>query len=182
MNPKIRALEAIAAAYEDSFRLDDEQTFTEAVALREGYTALEELEYEDLLQHSKSLLLTNWRVSRRACLSTFMHFGIFSTLLEYESIICHLWSIRNDQDRHTIEEIKSAVLDRILEAVQFELEDFMDEFEFNELDEEKKTAFLNCSPQETVLTVIDLCGMLKELDADLSGTPIDLLVQEREDD
>ena len=179
-NPKLKTLEALEQAYNNTFADGYEPTFTEAVALSETYEQIELLGYEELVQETKNLVLFNWRVSQRALLDSFTHSNLFRILLESETIIKHLWTIRNEQYRHTVLEIKAAVLDRILDAVSYELDEFLEEFEYSDFEEDKKSAFLNCDPRDTIVSVIELCGMLRELDADLADEPIELLVPEKE--
>jgi hypothetical protein len=181
LNPKLRVLEALEQAYQGTFADGYEATFTEAVALSDAYEQLDLLGYEELLQESKHMLLFNWRLAQRSLLDSFTHSNIFRILLESETIIKHLYSIRNDQYRYTVLEIKSALLDRILDAVSYELDEFLEEFEYSDFEEDKKSAFLNCNPTETIIAVIELCSMLRELDADLHDTPIEILIPERDD-
>jgi hypothetical protein len=180
MNPKLKTLEALESCYQHTFNVEDEATFTEALALAETLKQIDTIDYETLLEEAKALVLLNWRLSQRSLVGTFINGNIFRILLEAETIIGHLYSIRKEQYRHTVLEIKSSLLDRILDATAYELGEFLDEFELSDFEEDKKNAFLNCDPRETIVTVIELCSMLRELDADLDGTPIELLVREKE--
>jgi hypothetical protein len=179
LNPKLKCLEALEACYQHTFNVEDEATFTESQALLETFEQIDLLDYETLLEESKNLVLFNWRLSQRSLIGSFINGNIFRILLESETIIGHLYSIRKEQYRHTVLEIKSALLDRILDSFSFEMDEFLEEFSFSDFEEDKKSAFLNCDPRDTIVSVIELCSMLRELDADLYDTPIELLVPEK---
>lgn len=176
MNPNLRILEALEACFSNTFQEGYELTFTESQALSETFSQIDLIEFENLLEETKNLVLLNWRLSQRSVLGTLIYSNIFRIVLENETIIKHLWSIRNDQDRSTVLEIKAAVLDRILDGFSYELESFLDEFDNTDLIETEKNALLNCDPTKTVVTVVELCGMLRMLDADLIDVPIELTV------
>ena len=180
MNPSLKTLEAMEQCFGNTFNLDTDCSFTESQALAEVFQQFDLLSYEDLLQQSKTVVLLNWRLSQRYLLGLFMSCNLFRILLENETIIKHLWTIRNEQNRNTILEIKAAVLDRILDGFSFELETFMDEFDYSEFTETQKAAFLNCNPTETISSVLDLCEMLRNLDSDLHGSSIELSVWEED--
>lgn len=176
MNPSLKTLEAMEQCFENTFNPDIDCSFTESQALAEVFNHLDLLSYEDILSESKTVVLLNWRLSQRCLIGMFMSCNLFRILLENETIIKHLWTIRNEQNRNTILEIKSAVLDRILDGFSYELETFMDDFDYSEFTETQKAAFLNCNPTETIFSVVNLCEMLRNLDSDLHEDSIELFV------
>lgn len=181
MNPSLKTLEAMEQCFENTFNPDTDCSFTESQALAEVFQQFDLFSYEDLLQQSKTVVLLNWRLSQRYLLGVFMSCNLFRVLLENETIIKHLWTIRNEQNRNTILEIKAAVLDRILDDFSIELEVFMDNFDYSEFSETQKDAFLNCNPTETISATLNLYEMLRNLDSDLHSDIIELAVWERGD-
>lgn len=175
MNPKLRTIEALEACYSNTFVEGSEPSFTESQVLSESYEHMDLLEYEELLEDSKKLLLMNWRFAQRSMLGNFVHSNLFRILLENETIAKHLWSIRNHQDRKTVLEIKSALLDRILDSFSYEMETFLEDFEYSDFGEQERSAFLNCEPTEAIMSVIDICGLVRNLDSELTNEPIDLV-------
>lgn len=175
MNAKLRTLEALEACYSNTFAEGCEPSFTESQVLAESFEHLDLQEYEDLLKSAKELLLLNWRFAQRSMLGNFVHSNLFRILLENETIAKHLWSIRNHQDRKTVLEIKSALLDRILDSFSYEMETFLEDFEYSDFGEQERSAFLNCEPTEAIMSVIDICGLVRNLDSELTDEPIDLV-------
>jgi hypothetical protein len=175
--PSLQILSALEAAYQQSFSEEFDATFTEANALREIFDVIDNAEnFDSLREEAKAMALFNWRLAQRSCLNTILHLNIFRNLLETETIINHLYTIRNDQTRGTVAEIKAEFLDRILDEFIFEVEEILHGISHHDSPDHMKLAFMNCDPTDTIITAMELAGKLVMLDAELETEPIELIV------
>lgn len=182
MKPSLQILDALEAAYQQSFSEDIEPTFTEVQALRSLFETIDGMDLEDLKEEAKVMALFNWRLAQRSCLNTILHLNMFRNILESETIITHLYRIRNDQTRDTIAEIKAEFLDRTLEEFLYELDEIVNGMADHEAPAHIKLAFMNCDANETIHTAMELAGKLLMLDSDLKPEYIELTVQDDDDD